>query len=177
MSKDDTAGEAGSAHGYEVGYGKPPKATRFGVRPQPLRAKRPPTSDRPGSDLDLAALLDRPIVANINGRRTKLHLHEAMLHGLFRRAVAGEIRAMKLFLQECKRAKLLEPPPQQPSSGVIQIPSGVPIELGSRLVRLVGLPPWDEETFSRFKVEYERDVAHLKELKEQAKAMYREQNR
>jgi hypothetical protein len=173
MNKDDTAGEAGSADGYEVGYGKPPKYTRFGARPQPIRAKSRTMSDKAGGDI--AALLDRPIEANINGRKTKLHPHVAMLHGLFRRAVAGEIRAMKLFLQQCQRAKLLEPPPQQ-SSGVITIPNGVPMSLGVRLVRLVGPPPWDAEIFSRFKAEYERDVAHLEELKQQAKAMYREQN-
>jgi hypothetical protein len=171
-SEKGQGGIVRSAEAYEVGYGKPPKATRFGARPQPIRANSRTMSDKAGGDI--AALLDRPIEANINGRKTKLHPHVAMLHGLFRRAVAGEIRAMKLFLQECRRAKLLEPPQQ--SSGVITIPNGVPMSLGVRLVRLVGPPPWDAEIFSRFKAEYERDVAHLEELKQQAKAMYREQN-
>ena len=68
---------------YEVGYGKPPKATRFGARPQPARAnRRTSRSQNP----DIAALLDRPIEALIGGKKAKLHPHEAMLHGLFQRS-------------------------------------------------------------------------------------------
>jgi hypothetical protein len=176
MIKSDKgpSGAVRSAEAYEVGYGKPPKATRFGARPQPVRARSRTMPNKPGSDI--ATLLDRPIEANINGKKTKLRPHVAILHGLFRRVVAGEIRAIKQFLEECKRAKLLQPPPQHPSRTVIEIPNGVPMSLGSRLVRLVGRPPWDEEIFNRFKAEYERDVAHIEELKQQARAKYREQN-
>ena len=40
--------------------------------------------------LDIAALLDRPIQAKIDGRLKKIHPHEAMLHGLFKRGMEGE---------------------------------------------------------------------------------------
>ena len=169
MEKSDKgpSGAVRSAEAYEVGYGKPPKATRFGVRPQPVRSKRKANTERP----DIAALLDRPIQANINGKKTKLHPHEAMLHGLFQRAVGGQIRAIKFFLEECKRARLLDPP-QQSHGAVIEIPHGVPPELGGRLVRRVGPPPWDPDVFALHKAEYERDMAHIEELKREAKALY-----
>jgi hypothetical protein len=70
-----------------------------------------------------------------------MHPHEAMLHGAFARVGAGEIRAIKLFLQECKRAGLLDRPPAEPSSGVVVIPKEVPMDLGARLVRTAG-PRW-----------------------------------
>jgi hypothetical protein len=167
-----------SSDTYEVGYGKPPKATRFGARPQPARAnRRTSRSQNP----DIAALLDRPIEALIGGKKAKLHPHEAMLHGLFQRVVAGDIRAIKLFLEECKRAKLLDPTPEVLSHGVIEVPKEVPIQLAARLVSCAGPPPWDAELFDQLKAEYERDLAHIEQLKQEAKAlnqgaMYHEQD-
>jgi hypothetical protein len=162
-------GAVRSAEAYEVGYGKPPTATRFGVRPQPVRSKRGSSShpDR----LDIAALLEGALEATINGRKTKLHPHEAMLHGLFQRAAGGQVRAIKLFLEECKRARLLDPP-HQPSGAVIQIPTGVSADLGGRLLHQVGRPPWDPEVLELYRAEYERDLADLEKLKQEAKAQY-----
>jgi hypothetical protein len=158
-----------SSDTYEVGYGKPPKATRFGARPQPARTTRRTSRGQPP---DIAGLLDRPIEARIGGKKTKLHPHEAMLHGLFQRVVAGEIRAIKLFLEECKRAKLLDPPPEVLSHGVLEVPKGVPMRLAVRLVSCAGPPPWDAELFDQLKAEYERDLAHIEQLKQEAKALY-----
>lgn len=158
-----------SSDTYEVGYGKPPKATRFGARPQPVRPNRRTSRGQPP---DVAALLDRPIEASIGGKKTKLHPHEAMLHGLFQRVVAGEVRAIKIFLDECKRAKLLDPPPEVLSHGVIQVPEGVPGRLAAWLVSCAGPPPWDAELFDQLKAEYERDLAHIEQLKQEAKALY-----
>ncbi|WP_166294504.1 hypothetical protein [Bradyrhizobium sp. 2S1] len=76
--------------GYQVGYGKPPVATRFGTRPQPERPNRRVAKHH---SPDVAALLERPIEASIGGKKIKLHPHEAVLHGLFKRVVAGETRA------------------------------------------------------------------------------------
>lgn len=89
MAKPTTKRRSGDAT-YEVGYGKPPKETRFGARPQPQGARRS-KRDRP----DLAALLDQPIEIKCNGKPSKMHSHLAMLHGLFARAMAGQIRPLQ----------------------------------------------------------------------------------
>ncbi|WP_050424663.1 DUF5681 domain-containing protein [Bradyrhizobium tropiciagri] len=173
MSKNDdeaSGGESEPHETYEVGYGKPPKATRFGVRAQPLRPGRRRDKQRAP---DVAALLDRPIEARIDGKITKLHPHEAVLHGLFKRVVAGEIRAIKLFLEQCKRAKLLDPPPQIVSRSVIVVPDGIPMPLAAWLFKCAGPPPWDGKRFELLRDEYERDVASIEQLKEQAKAIHR----
>ncbi|WP_375764362.1 hypothetical protein ACE10X_17195 [Bradyrhizobium sp. Pha-3] len=170
MNKDDdelSGGENEPHETYEVGYGKPPKATRFGTRPQPVRPNRP-LAKHPTPDL--AALLERPIEARIGGKKIKLHPHEAVLHGLFKRVVAGEIRAIKLFFEECKRAGLLDRSSEVVNRAVIEVPNGVPMLLGKRLVEHAGPPPWDAELFDKFKAEFERDLAHIEELKKQAKA-------
>lgn len=149
--------------GYKVGYGKPPKATRFGTRPQPARPNRLAKHHIP----DIGALLERPIEASIGGKKVKLHPHEAVLHGLFKRVVAGEMRAIKLFLEECKRAKLLDPSSEIVSRSIIEVPKEVPLPLAVRLLRHAGPPPWDVELFDEFKAEFERDLAYIDELKKE----------
>ena len=171
MSKDDHEDPCGESEQrsetYEVGYGKPPKATRFGVRAQPVNRR----GDKQRSP-DIAALLERPIEASIGGKLKKIHPHEAMLHGLFKRVVTGEIRAIKLFLDECKRANLLDSPPQF-ANPIIEIPNDIPMPLAVRLVKHGGPPPWDADLFAQFKSEYERDVAAIEQLKQQAKSVDR----
>jgi hypothetical protein len=168
MSKDRRdQGIARSIAAYEVGYGKPPIATRFGVRAQPDRSKNPIAKAKSPA-FDIAALLERPMQAKIDGKLKKIHPHEAMLHGLFRRGVEGEVRALQEFLQYCRRAGLLDLPAAINSS-VIHAPQGVPIELVARLVRYAGAPPWDSELFGQWEAEYDRDIANLEKLKSESK--------
>src|SRR5207237_470962 len=156
-------GIASSVTAYEIGYGKPPIATRFGVRAQPDRSKSLMAKAKSPA-LDIAALLERPMQAKIDGKLKKIHPHEAMLHGLFRRGVEGEVRALQEFLQYCRRAALLDSPAAI-SSSVIHAPDGMPIELVARLVRYAGAPPWDSELFGQWEAEYDRDIANLEKLK------------
>lgn len=158
---------------YKVGYGKPPMATRFGVRPQPIRdrkARAPnPTKGRP----DLAALLDQPIEFRRNGKRAKVHPHEAALHGLFKRAAMGELRPIKEFLHQCQQAGLLDPEPCAAAEVVLRAPAGVPLDLMALLLREVGNPPWDPEIYAAYKAEYEHELAHIERLKQAATARIR----
>lgn len=175
MDEDESTDEAGpSSKMYDVGYGKTPKATRFGMRPQPVRTGRV-TSDTQSPDI--ATLLNKPVEASIGGKKTKLHPHEAVLHGLFTRVAAGEVRAIKLFLDDCKRAELLDQPLELMGHGVIEVPNGVPPELAGRLVKCLGPPPWDPHIYDQFKAEFDRDRANLEQLKLKAKALYKGQGK
>jgi len=157
---------------YEVGYGKPPKATRFGVRPQPDRSKRKSTDKQP---IDLAGLLDRSVSLSRNGKQTKVHAYEAMLHASAKQALGGQIRALRQILKLFKDAGLLEAPSQPPTCGVLHAPLGVPMELVARLIKLSGPPPWDADLFDQTKAEYEADCANIERLFAATKAQYRDQ--
>jgi hypothetical protein len=153
---------------YEVGYGKPPKATRFGARPQPNRSSRPRLAKE--AAVDVAAAINRPITITRNGTSVRMHPHEAMMHGLAKNALRGKLRAMKEFFSECKKAGLLDSPPVRQTTGVLTIPNHIPLELAARLVKLAGPPPWDDELYDHCKAEYQRDCAIIETLAEQEKA-------
>jgi hypothetical protein len=151
---------------YEVGYGKPPKATRFGTRPQPNRSPKPrTTNDIP---VDVAATINRPLTITQNGKMVRMHPHEAMMLGLLKSGLSGKIRAMKEFFAECKKAGLFDAPVHR-TTGVITVPKGIPVELAAYLVKECGPPPWDEKFYNHYKAEYERDCADIERLLEQEK--------
>src|SRR5882757_3789765 len=152
---------------YEVGYGTPPKATRFGARPQPNRSSRPRLAKE--AAVDVAAAINRPITITRNGTSVRMHPHEAMMHGLAKNALRGKLRAMKEFFSECKKAGLLDSPPVRQTTGVLTIPNHIPLELAARLVKLAGPPPWDDELYDHCKAEYQRDCAIIETLAEQEK--------
>jgi hypothetical protein len=162
-NKRSTGG--GAAGKYKVGYGKPPEEWRFGADRQPAPPKRGAAK---AQIPNVAGLLDQPMQVQLNGKQTKIHPHDAMLHGLFKRVAKGEIRAINLFLQECRRAGLLAPPPHDaPTGGVLAVPQDVPMDLAALLVNTAGPPPWDQDLYARLRAEYDRDCAHLEELKQE----------
>jgi Family of unknown function (DUF5681) len=124
--------------------------------------------------LDVAALLDRSVSLSRNGKQTKMHAYEAMLHALAKQALGGQIRALRQILKTFKAAGLLEAPTPPQTHGVIVVPREVPMELAVRLVRLAGPPPWDADLFDEAKAEYDADCANIQRLLEKAKANYHE---
>ena len=152
---------------YEVGYGKPPKASRFGTRPQPDRSSRPRTTE--DIQVDVVATINRPLTVTQNGKAVRMHPHEAMMLGLLKSALSGKIGAMKQFFAECKKAGMFDAPVRQ-TSGVITVPKGIPLELAARLVKEGGPPPWQDEFYDYHKAEYQRDRAEIQNLLEEEKA-------
>ncbi len=150
---------------YKVGYKKPPLETRFGAERQPTRNRR-----RVAAHVapDLAALLDEPLQVKSRGKKVKMHLHEATLHGLFKRVLKGEIGAIKQFLQYCRGAGLLEPSALASSGLVIEAPQDVPLELAGLLIREVGPPPWNEEVYQDYRAVYDEECAKIATLKQEA---------
>jgi hypothetical protein len=153
---------------YKVGYGKPPKATRFGNRPQPNRS--PMSAPARDAAIDIVATINRSIKVRLRGKEVSMHPHEATMHGLVKSGLSGKIGALREFLSECKKAGLLVPPPARPINGVITAPKGMPVYLASRLVRAAGPPPWDPDLLEEFSAEYETDCENIERLAEQEKA-------
>jgi hypothetical protein len=153
---------------YEVGYGKPPKASRFGARPQPNRSSKSGLARE--AAISVAAAINRPMKVTKRGATVRMHPHEAQMHGLAKNGLLGKLRAMREFYLECKKAGLLDAPPARQTSGVITVPKGVPTELAARLVRIAGPPPWDDNLYDQCMAEYERDCENIERLEEEAKA-------
>jgi hypothetical protein len=81
---------------YEVGYGKPPRHTRFkkgqSGNPQgrPKGSKNLPTL--------LTEALNEPVVVAENGRRRKITMRQAIIKQLVKRSATADLRAMKILL-------------------------------------------------------------------------------
>ncbi|MCK1718705.1 hypothetical protein [Bradyrhizobium sp. 141] len=157
---------------YDVGYGKPPKHTQFGRRPQPHRHGTGNRPSRSPKEPHVAGLLDQLVEVKLGGQATKLHPHEAMLLSLFVKAARGQLQAIKQLIREFERACLLEPEVLQ-QSAVIHIPKDVPIDLAGYVFLREGAPPWDEATLRPYLLDYEGDLARLQTLKEEALATAR----
>ncbi|SPF75718.1 hypothetical protein ALP8811_00712 [Aliiroseovarius pelagivivens] len=81
---------------YEIGYGKPPKSTRF-KKGQSGNAKgRPKGSRNFATDLD--EVLKAKMTVNENGKPRKVSAQQAALMRLREKALNGEIRALDRLL-------------------------------------------------------------------------------
>ena len=81
---------------YEVGYGKPPRHTRFkkgqSGNPQgrPKGSKNLPTL--------LSEALNESVVVAENGRRRKITMRQAIIKQLVKRSATADLRALKILL-------------------------------------------------------------------------------
>ena len=81
---------------YEVGYGKPPRHTRFAKGQSGNPGGRPPGAKSFTTLLD-EALNKRVLVAE-NGGRRKVSKRQAIVTQLVNRAATADFRAMKMLL-------------------------------------------------------------------------------
>lgn len=149
---------------YKVGYGKPPEHTRFKPGSPRLRANAE-------SAIDALALLDKPLTAKREDKLIKIHPHQAELMALGKKALQGNMRAIKIFLKACEKAGLFDPPRHNKSS-VVAIPKELDFDIGVHLVRLAGPPPWPVDLYDRVKAEYEHDCAYIERLHREAEKKY-----
>jgi len=81
---------------YEVGYGRPPRHTRF----EPGRSGNP--RGRPNRSKNLATLLSEalrePVIVTENGRRRKVSKRQAVIKQLVNRSAQGDLKAMPMLL-------------------------------------------------------------------------------
>lgn len=91
-----------SSASYEVGYGKPPKATRFhkGVSGNPKgRPKK-----APDFDAELIREARSLITINENGRRRRISKHSAVIKQLINAAMKGTASGLRTYLAASQQA-------------------------------------------------------------------------
>lgn len=98
-----------------------------------------------------------------------MHPHEALLNGLFRRVIKGEIRAIQQFLKLCDSAGLVRSQAAA-FNPVVHLPSDIPWELACYILAREGLPPWAPSLVASYLAEYEADLALLSRLEEEERA-------
>jgi hypothetical protein len=81
---------------YEVGYGKPPRHTRF------RKGQSGNPQGRPRESKNLATLLkealNEPVIVAENGGRRKITMREAIIKQLVKRSATADLRATKILL-------------------------------------------------------------------------------
>lgn len=152
-----------SNNNYDVGYGKPPEHSRF----KPGQGRGLAGNK---DEIDVLALLNKPLPAKRGERVIKIHPYEAMLIGMSKRALQGQVRAIKALLQECEKAGLLKPLSLHQS--VMVVPKGVDSTIFCALLRRYGPPPWSEELYKTVEAEHRQDREKLDRLFEGAKKQY-----
>ena len=146
---------------YAIGYKKPPAEHQF--KPSYLRdgAQK---ARRQGKSARCRGRIEKSVQVKRGGKTITMHPFEAEVTSLANRALKGEPRATKLFLQHCETAGLLKPPVAEQTHGVFVIPRGVNRGIVRVLLETCGLRPWDSEIYAALEAEYERDQARIEEL-------------
>jgi hypothetical protein len=113
----DTPADKATPHGqrYEIGYGKPPRHTRF----EKGRSGNP--RGRPKSSKNLATLLaaalDQRIPVSENGRRKMITKREAIIAQLVNKSASADLKAMAMLiglLQQVERRAEAAPAEPKP---------------------------------------------------------------
>ena len=145
-----------AAGNYSVGYKKPPVEHQF--KPGYLRDSAEQNKSRRKETLpDLAGMMEKPLQVKRGGKTVAMHPFEAEITSLGNRALKGEPRAAKLFLQHCDAAGLFNPPPGEQTHGVFVIPKELNYTIASFLLKTQGLPPWDPDLYAALLAEPKRD--------------------
>ena len=100
---------------YEVGYGKPPRHTRFKKGEASANPRGRPRKNLAAS---LIEGLNKRVVVTENGRRRKIAVREAITSQLINKSATADLRAIKMLLDLIKDAEKQagaatapEPPP------------------------------------------------------------------
>ena len=133
-------GKADEERDYEVGKGRPPKETRW-QKGQSGNPRGRPKSRKSGP-VDLTAVLETPVQARVRGREIKISTFEASFRRLTKRAVDGDLPAIRKCLKTCEQYGVIAPQPLEVGGGVVAAPEG--IDVHDWLDRVTEWVPTDE---------------------------------
>ena len=86
---------------YEVGYGKPPKHTRFKKGQSGNPRGRRPRRRYEEHEFPLRQMAMEPVAVTMNGRKQRVPAYEVVGLSILNNAMAGDFRSQKLLLDMC----------------------------------------------------------------------------
>jgi hypothetical protein len=118
---------------YEVGYGRPPRHSRFEKGRSGNPRGRPPGA----KDLKtlLAEALDETVIVAENGGRRKITKRSAIITQFVNRCVKADLRAIKLLLDALRDSEDQQPPVSSETVRFTQADEKVIEQLRARLAR------------------------------------------
>ncbi|HEY8031348.1 MAG TPA: DUF5681 domain-containing protein [Methylocella sp.] len=103
----DSRRPSSTGGGYTVGYGRPPRHTRF----LPGRSGNP--KGRPKGSNNLSTLfadeLARTVTLTEDGKRKKISKRQALVKHVINRALSNDVKAVALVFDEIRRCEELAP--------------------------------------------------------------------
>lgn len=113
--------------GYEVGYGKPPRHTRFKKGQSGNRKGRPKGSKNVVTLLQ--EVLNQKIDVSEGGHRRRITKREAMMQVTINKALKGDAKAINTIITLWRIGGLLEPvKDEERRGGVLVVPAPLSIE-------------------------------------------------
>ena len=116
---------------YEVGYGKPPRHTRF------KKGQSGNPRGRPSGSKNLKTLLNdalnEPVVVTEEGGRRKITKREAIVTQLVNRSATADLRALKILLDTLRDIEGHSEPETAETSGFTEADEKVIAQLRDRL--------------------------------------------
>jgi hypothetical protein len=100
----------------DVGYGKPPKASRFKKGQSGNPAGRPKVSK------SAISVLEAPVMMIVGGKKRQVSAFEASLRKTAQSAIEGNLPPIKRFFRHCDQAGLLLDPNPRSKGGVWHMP-------------------------------------------------------
>lgn len=109
---------------YEVGYGKPPKETRWKKGQSGNGNGRPTNAQKEKKFWDTFLEISKQLVTiNNAGKKEQMELREALIHKLYNEGMKGNMQALKTVMQYLEKASPVEKSMQRPTM-IIKPPDG-----------------------------------------------------
>lgn len=150
----------------QVGYGRPPKLTRFKTGQSGNPKGRP--KKRSKTEFDLGMLLDRSMAVKVDGELRTMQPKEVELRQLVEKALKKQdLSAIGYLLELFTKYKAIQPPEVQPRNGVVQLPINLPWTLATEAFRKLGHPPWRDRDLAPLKAEYLKNRREIDRIQDE----------
>jgi hypothetical protein len=132
---------------FEVGFGKPPRSTRFNPGQSGNPNGRPPGAKN--FAVAIGQELDSRVTVTENGRRRRISKREVIAKHLVNKAASGDLKAIPLLLNEARAGE--NNPADAVSAQVFDTPEdrkvldGIIARIRSSLPESIAAPPIAEE--------------------------------